>query len=245
MPILPIKDYNPLTVIRFQYVTVAIIAISVVVFLWQTARSPESGMALVYGLGMIPAVVLGNEYLTPELVLVPPAVTLFTSMFLHGGWLHLLGNMLYLWIFGDNVEDAMGHGRFIVFYLLSGLAAAFAQIVVSPDSVIPTIGASGAISGILGAYLILHPRTRVLVFLLPYFPLHLPAYIVLGFWIILQFLFALGDMAGEAGVAWWAHVGGFVAGMALIGRFRRPDVPLFDRPPGGSSPWGDRNNGGP
>jgi membrane associated rhomboid family serine protease len=149
-------------------------------------------------------------------------------MFIHGGWLHLGGNMLYLWIFGDNVEDKLGHGRYLVFYLVCGLIASVLSIVVGPQSTQPIVGASGAISGILGAYLLMFPRARVLT-LIPFFffmPLaELPALIVLGFWFVMQFfngLISLGfEAGGMGGVAWWSHIGGFAAGLALIFPLRR------------------------
>ena len=162
--------------------------------------------------------------------MVPAAATLLTSMFLHGGWLHLIGNMLYLWIFGDNVEDAMGHGRFVLFYLVCGLAAALAQAGLDPGSEVPMVGASGAISGVLGAYLMLHPRAHVLV-LIPLGILtqlvRLPALIVLAFWFGLQLFQQLSAPPGQGGVAFMAHIGGFVAGMALVPLFKRPRVRLF------------------
>jgi rhomboid family protein len=149
-------------------------------------------------------------------------MTLVTSMFLHGGWLHVLGNMLYLWIFGNNVEDVMGHVRFIVFYLVCGLAAAAAQIAVDPSSQVPMIGASGAVAGVLGAYLVMFPaaRVHVLVFLIFFIRIvEVPALIVLGFWLLIQ-LIAAAQMA-PGGVAWFAHLGGFLAGLVLIVPFRR------------------------
>jgi membrane associated rhomboid family serine protease len=154
-------------------------------------------------------------------------------MFLHGGWLHLGGNMLFLWIFGDNVEDSLGHARFLVFYLASGVAAAFAQGAVDPASTIPMIGASGAISGVLGAYLLLHPRAtvRTLIFIFFFVTIvHVPAMIVLGVWFLMQFLSAATAAPNEPGVAFWAHIGGFVAGMALVPFMRRRDVPLWQAP---------------
>ena len=159
--------------------------------------------------------------LPPEIGTVPALLTVFTSMFLHGGWMHLIGNMLYLWIFSDNVEDAMGHGRFIVFYLLCGIGAAMAQALPDPSSAIPMVGASGAISGVLAAYLMLYPRARVTVVIPLGFYLHvtrLPAAAVLGLWFLLQLLSEMMSGAG-AGVAFRAHIGGFVAGLLLVFAF--------------------------
>ena len=150
------------------------------------------------------------------------ALTLLTSMFVHAGWLHLLGNMLYLWIFGPNIEEAVGHGRFVAFYLLSGLAAAAAQIAAAPASRIPMVGASGAIAGVLGAYLVLHPTARVstLLFLVVWARVvELPALILLGLWLLIQLIQAAPSGAG--GVAWFAHLGGFLAGLVLVVPFRR------------------------
>jgi membrane associated rhomboid family serine protease len=152
---------------------------------------------------------------------------LITSMFLHGSWMHLLGNMWFLWIFGNNIEDSMGRLRFIVFYLLCGLAAAFGQVLTNPSSVIPMVGASGAISGVMGAYLILYPNVRVFAMVpLGFFltSVALPAWVMLGYWFVIQFLSGLVTIAGDmGGVAFWAHVGGFVAGLALIKLFTRDD----------------------
>lgn len=226
---LPLKDDNPTSIV--PVVSYTVLGLCVLVFLWQVSLDPQAGNAAVYALGMIPAVLFGSAALPPEVVMVPPAATLVTSMFLHGGWMHLIGNMLYLWIFADNVEDAMGHTRFIVFYLLCGLAAAFAQAALDPSSKIPMVGASGAISGVLGAYLLLHPRAHVLV-LVPLGILtqlvRLPALVVLGLWFALQLFQQMGTPAGQGGVAFMAHIGGFVAGMALIPLFKHRRVPLWD-----------------
>ena len=151
---------------------------------------------------------------------------LLTHMFLHGSWMHLIGNMWFLWLFGNNVEDSMGRGRFILFYLLSGLAAAFGQIITAPDSVIPMVGASGAISGVMGAYLILYPRVRVYV-LVPIFifftSIAVPAWMMLGYWFLIQLVSGLLTSDEVGGVAFWAHVGGFVAGIVLIKFFARDE----------------------
>lgn len=225
---IPLKDDNPTR--RWPFVSYTVLAACVAVFLWQVSLEPRAAQAAVYALGMIPAVLFGDAVLPPEVALVPPAATLLTSMFLHGGWMHLIGNLLYLWIFGDNVEDAMGHVRFVVFYVVCGLVAALAQAALDPGSKIPMVGASGAISGVLGAYLLLHPKAHVLVLIpLGYFSqmVRLPALLVLGFWFVLQLVQQMLAPGGEGGVAFMAHIGGFVAGMALIPLFKFRKVRLF------------------
>lgn len=225
---IPLHDDRPTSI--FPFVTVGIIVLCSLVFLWQVSLPPESQRAAVYGLGMVPAVLLQGYQLPPALHLVPAPLTVITSMFLHGGWLHLIGNMLYLWIFGNNVEDSMGHGRYVVFYLLCGTLAALTQAVLASASHLPMIGASGAISGILGAYLLLHPKARILV-AIPlgiFFPtMRLPAVAVLGFWFILQLVSSMVASSQAGGVAWGAHVGGFIAGLALIPLFKYRRVRLF------------------
>jgi len=228
--VIPLHDDNPTQIT--PYVTIALIAACVLVFLWQVGSSPEAARAAIFSYGVIPAVLLGPANLPPDLAVLPAPLTIVSSMFLHGGWMHLGGNMLYLWLFGNNIEDAMGHGRFIVFYLVCGAAAALAQAVAAPLSEIPMVGASGAISGVLGAYILLHPRARVLTLIFLGFFItmfRLPAMIVLGFWILIQVFNAVFQPAGGGGVAFLAHVGGFIAGVALIGLFKRRDVPFFDR----------------
>jgi membrane associated rhomboid family serine protease len=220
---IPLHDDNPTTLAPIF--TVALIGACVAVFLWQLSLGARGFAAVVVHLGVVPAALLGTAH-----AVIPPAFTILTSMFLHGGWLHLIGNMLYLWIFGNNVEDAMGHGRFLAFYLLCGTVAALAQALPQPASLIPMIGASGAISGVLGAYLLLYPRARVLVLLpLGFFTqlVRLPAVIVLGFWFALQALSVALAPPGQGGVAWGAHVGGFVTGLALVPFFKRRGVRLF------------------
>jgi membrane associated rhomboid family serine protease len=219
---IPLRDDNPSSI--SPIVTIGFIGACVLVFLWQASLGPLRGQQIVYSLGVIPAVLLGQEQLPPELALVPPAMTTLTSMFMHGGWMHLIGNMLYLWIFGDNVEDSMGHVRFVVFYVLCGLAAVFAQALPEPDSIIPMVGASGAISGILGAYLLLYPHARVLVVIPFGFIWHttrIPAGIVLALWFGLQLLSNMAAQPGTGGVAFRAHIGGFIAGMALLPLFKQ------------------------
>jgi len=198
-------------------VTITLIAINVMVFLYELS------------LGR------GIEAFTLYWGLVPAAfswVAVFTSMFLHGGFLHVGGNMLYLWIFGDNVEDRMGHGRFLVFYLLCGVAAALAQTITVPDSVVPMVGASGAIAGVMGAYFVLYPRSRI-VTLIPIFfffqVVEVPAIFFLGIWFLMQFVSGVGSIvsavggASGGGIAFWAHVAGFVAGVSGVVVFRRPE----------------------
>jgi len=223
---IPLHDNNPTSIIPL--VTIAFIGLCILVFIWELPFGPATQQAF-YSYGAIPAVVLGGKPLPPQLEVVPAWMTVITSMFLHGGWMHIIGNMLYLWIFGNNVEDAMGHVRFVVFYILCGIAAFLAHAMLQVNSEIPTIGASGAISGVLGAYLLLHPHARVLVAIpLGFFiyTTRLPAGIVLVFWFVLQLLNSAFDK-GEAGVAWGAHVGGFVAGMLLIPFFKYRRVKLF------------------
>lgn len=225
---IPLHDDNPTR--RFPYLTIAIIIACVLIYFWQVSLGPEGYQAVVYSLGVIPAVLLGRVDLPPELVLIPPAMSVITSMFMHGGFMHLAGNMLYLWIFGNNIEDVMGHGRFLVFYFLCGVAAVFGQILQNPDSQIPMIGASGAISGVLGAYLLLYPHARVLVLIPLGFFLHMariPAGWVLGLWFVYQILSSALTSSEGAGVAWFAHIGGFIAGMALLPLFKPRGVKLF------------------
>ena len=240
---LPLKDDNPTA--RFPVLTVVLIALNILVFAYQSTKpnpqvfsdlsefnASQSGMVCEFGLvpdrvldGHAPrddACVLRNEKQARF-------VSLVTHQFIHGGWFHLFGNMLFLWVFGNNVEDRLGRIRFLPFFLLCGIVAALGQAFTNPHSIVPLVGASGAISGVLGAYFVLFPRARVLTIVV-IFPLRLPAWIVLGAYIALQFLYIGGQsQAGEGGVAYWAHVFGFAAGAALIlpclaGR-RRPERP--------------------
>ena len=242
---IPLHDDNPTTI--KPVVTVGIIAAATAVFLWQITLPEDEQLRVVYGLGLVPAVLFGERALPPEIAMIPAEATVLTSMFLHGGLLHLAGNMLYLWIFGNNVEDALGHGRFILFYLLCGVAAAFAQIASDPGSDVPMIGASGAIGGVLGAYLLLFPHAQVMVLIpLGIFTrlVYVPALLVLGLWFVLQFVQgALAPASGGGGVAFWAHIGGFVAGAALILIMRRPGVPLFGA--ARHRPWAQERRRGP
>ena len=227
---IPLHDDNPTR--TFPYLTIAIIALCVLVYLWQATLGPRGGEAVIYSLGVIPAVLLHKVQLNPELVVVPASATIFTSMFLHGGFMHLAGNMLYLWIFGNNIEDAMGKIRFILFYFICGTAAVFGQVLQDPSSQIPMVGASGAISGVLGAYLLLYPHARVLVLIPLWFYvelIRLPAGWVLGFWFVLQLLSSAFTKSGGGGVAFYAHIGGFITGMLLVPVMKRKSVRLFQR----------------
>jgi len=225
---IPLHDDNPTRIVPIF--TIGLIVLCVLTFLWQLSFGTAM-QNVVYSLGATPAILFGHYDLPAEMVRVPDWMTAITSMFLHGGWMHLLGNMLYLWIFGNNIEDAMGHIRFIIFYLLCGLVALFANALPDTSSTIPMIGASGAISGVLGAYLLLFPRARVLVAIpLGFFiyTIRLPAVWVLGFWFVLQLINTAINTGNEGGgVAWLAHVGGFVAGVVLIPFFKHSSVKLF------------------
>lgn len=223
---IPLHDDNPTE--RTPIVTIAFIATCVLVFFYQASLSAGSGETFVFQYGAIPALVFG-EAESPEMgIAIPAYATLITSMFLHGGWMHLIGNMLYLWVFGNNIEDVMGHAKYIGFYVACGILAALSHALTDPSSAIPMVGASGAISGVLGAYLLLFPRARVLV-MMPYVgTTRVAAGFVLGMWFVMQLLsggMSIGSSGG--GIAFFAHIGGFLAGMVLIGLFKRPDVPFF------------------
>jgi membrane associated rhomboid family serine protease len=213
--VIPLRDVIPSR--TTPVVTVTIILINAAVFLYEASLVEPALQRFVFAYGLVPA-------------LFDP-VNVLTSMFLHGGWLHFLGNMLYLWIFGDNVEDRLGHGRFFVFYLLCGIAAALAQVWMSPLSRIPMVGASGAIAGVMGAYFVLFPHSRVLTLVPIFFFIELveiPAIFFLGIWFVMQFLSGVGSIGVETsqdvgGVAFWAHVAGFAAGLAGVFLFRRPE----------------------
>ncbi len=226
---IPLKDSNPTE--RFPLITVLLIAVNIAVFLFELSLGQARGESFVSAFSLVPARMFGIPGAPAGLL--PAGMTIFTSMFIHGGLLHVGGNMLYLWIFGNNVEDAMGRCRFIVFYLACGCVAAASHAAVSRASMVPMIGASGAISGVLGAYLLLYPQARVLtLFTLGFFVklIEVPAVAVLGFWFVLQFLNVLaGQRAAGGGVAWMAHVGGFIAGIVLIGLFKRRSVPWLGK----------------
>lgn len=222
---IPIRDANPTE--RFPLVTILLIVLNSGIFVHQLLLNSRAGEAFLASYALVPARLFHPDLAPVGSVAAP--VTLVTSMFLHGGLFHVAGNMLYLWIFGNNVEDSMGKVRFLFFYLLCGLAASYGHALTNTGSMVPMIGASGAVSGVLGAYLLLFPRARVMtVVYLGFFirMIEVPAMIVLGFWFLLQFVNALAFTGTGGGIAWFAHIGGFLAGMALIGPFKRSDVPF-------------------
>ncbi|HSB46295.1 MAG TPA: rhomboid family intramembrane serine protease [Nitrospira sp.] len=226
---IPLHDDNPTE--RTPVVTIAFIVACVLVFLYQASLPSQPGEILVFQYGAIPAIVFGRADLPEGIVAIPAYATLITSMFLHGGWMHLIGNMLYLWVFGNNIEDVMGHARYVVFYLTCGILAALSHAVTEPSSTVPMVGASGAISGVLGAYVLLFPRAHVLVLMPGIGMTRVAAGIVLGMWFVMQLLsggMSIGSKGG--GVAFFAHIGGFITGMVLIGLFKRQDVPFFAPP---------------
>ena len=208
---IPLKDDNP--TLGKPIVTYFIIGLCILIFLIQVSSQSYKTGQLFYSYGLIPSVLMGHNQLPMHLYAIPGWVTIFTSMFMHGGFMHLIGNMLYMWIFADNIEDNLGPKKFLIFYLLAGAGAAMTQVLIDTHSQVPMIGASGAIGGVLGAYLINHPNAKVLV-LIPFgfFSqlIKIKSLYVLGFWFILQFISSGG------GVAYAAHIGGFVSGVILI-----------------------------
>ncbi len=212
---IPLRDIIPSR--TRPVTTVSLIVVNAVVFLYETSLSEAEFRVFVQQWGLVPA-----DF---------NWVSVFTSLFLHAGWLHVIGNMWFLWIFGDNVEDRVGHGRFLVFYLLCAVMAALAQTFMAPGSPVPTVGASGAIAGVMGAYLVLYPRSRILTLipLIILFPVvEIPAFYFLGFWFLIQLFSGVGSLAttgaaSPGGVAFWAHVGGFLAGVVGVWVFRRPE----------------------
>ncbi len=227
---IPLRDDNSLKSIPFQYVTISLIALNVLVFIFELSGLDQSAVA---SFGLTPSAFFGTGVLTsPDGIAtqVPPlatGATVLTYMFFHADVFHLFFNMLFLWVFGDNVEDSMGHARFLVFYLACGVFAGLFHAWMVPDSQLPLIGASGAVAGVIAAYLMLHPRVGVWVLAFKVIPLRITAGLALGIWIALQIVMVtVGDVGPTA---WWAHIGGLIAGAVLILFMRRPGVPLFDR----------------
>lgn len=231
---IPIGDDIERNAAIFPFSTIIMFGTCLVVFSWQfSLKDPQIYFDAILTYGLIPAVVFNGYLLPAHLVVHPPELTLLTSMFLHGDFMHFAGNMVFLWAFGSSLEEATGHIRFAILYLLCGLAAGIGQATVDPTSLIPMVGASGAISGVMAGYLLVYPYTRVkvLVFLgLRFLVLRIPALVVIGLWITLQAweMLAASGTGQQGGVAWTAHVGGFVAGLFLIMVLRRPGVKLFD-----------------
>ena len=214
---IPLKDLNPRQ--SFPAVTLLLIAANVIVFLYQVALPQPAGDAFVRTFALTPSHIKlaleGHRY-TPLEAFLP----LFTSMFLHGGWLHIIGNMWFLWIFGDNVEDRFGHLGYLMFYIICGLGSGASQVIFSWGSKIPSLGASGAISGVLGAYIVFFPRAKILTLvplLIIFFTVRVPAAIFIGLWFVMNFLSGVGSLGATntGGVAWWAHVGGFLIGVII------------------------------
>ena len=232
----PIRDDNPQILI--PYATIGIIAINVLAWVFVQGLGSNPLLAgSICQLGLIPGELLGTVSAGTQVQLGANTwcelgngtswPTVFTSMFMHGGWFHIIGNMWFLWIFGNNVEDAMGPVRFVIFYLLCGVAAAALQVGANPQSTVPMVGASGAIGGVMGAYVLLYPRVHVqLLIFLGFFvtTIAVPAVFMLGYWFLLQVIGGFGSVGGEGGVAFWAHVGGFAAGALLVMVFRKPEL---------------------
>lgn len=225
----PIGDENPLKSISYQYVTVGLIIANVIIFLLQTAGQASEGFLASFAIvpqELFQVNILGGEApFTADAIAIPERVTLLSYMFLHGDIMHLIGNMLFLWVFGDNVEDAMGHFKFFIFYIVCGIAAGLTHAFMVPDSQDALIGASGAVSGVIAAYLMLHPRVNVWVLALKFIPLRISAAWVLGLWIVFQVVMLFVPDASQT--AWLAHIGGLIAGALLILVMRRPGVALF------------------
>jgi len=214
---IPLKDDNPKS--TFPFVTIVIITANILVYIYQLTLGSKTVESFILSAGAIPYEITHFVDTAPAALIRPP-LTLFSAMFIHGGLLHVAGNMLYLWIFGDNIEDRLGHVRFAVFYVLTGLIASIAHVITVPDSTIPMIGASGAVAGILGAYFLLYPRAHVLTLIFFFFfvdIVRIPALIFLGLWFVFQIL----SSGAGGGIAWYAHIGGFVGGVLLVKLFEK------------------------
>ena len=243
---IPLHDQNALANVRFQFVTLVLIALNIGI--WLITATPQltgvsEANSIYVSFGFIPAVVNDFAVLPPDLAVIPEQANYLTYAFLHTGFMHLAGNMLFLWVFGDNIEDAMGHFKFVVFYLICAVAGAVAHGFALPQSQAPLIGASGATAGVVGAYLMLHPKVKVWILALGRIPLRLSAMWVLGAWILFQIFNYLFDGTNE--VSWAAHIGGALAGIVLVPFLKRRNVPLFDRNlplPGSSVPQTAQNS---
>ncbi|HSM41296.1 MAG TPA: rhomboid family intramembrane serine protease [Afifellaceae bacterium] len=232
---IPLYDDNPLAHVARPYANYMLIALTVLAFLVTGTSGDLYLQHAAFSLGLVPSVVNDIKELPPDYVWIPEGASYVTYAFLHSDLLHLGGNMLFLWVFGDNIEDAVGHLKYPVFYLLCAAAGGFAHTVLDPQSEVPLIGASGAVSGIIGAYLMLHPRVRIWVLLIGKIPLPLSAAIVLSLWFAYQVFNFVSAYYVESHVSWPAHIGGFLAGAVLIVLLKRRDVVLFDKPLAGAS----------
>lgn len=221
---IPLRDSNPSH--RRPWVTLLLIGANLLVFVYELSVGEAGRERLLFTLGVVPARVTAFPS-SPDINAGDALLPLLSSMFLHGGWVHLIGNLWFLWIFGDNLEDRLGPLRYLIFYLLSGLGAGLVHILFNLGSTIPSIGASGAVAGVLGGYLVLFPRARVLTLIPAFFlfTVELPAFVILLYWLVVQFFSGTAALAGggsAGGVAWWAHVGGFVVGMGLVKWLAQP-----------------------
>jgi len=232
---IPLKDMSPRRSVPLM--TILLIIANVLVFFYQIGLTPRAGDAFIMTYGLVPAKIQMALAGSPHVTIGDALVPLFTCMFLHGGWLHILGNMWFLWIFGGNVEDRLGPLTFLLFYLVCGIASGITQAVFSWGSHIPSVGASGAISGVLGAYIVFFPYARILT-LVPlfifFFTARIPAMIFIGLWFVVQFLSGVGTLgatgaAASGGVAWWAHIGGFVLGVVLAGLVKGRPADIYGR----------------
>jgi membrane associated rhomboid family serine protease len=226
--VIPVYDEHVQTLGLRPWVMWIVLILNVIVLLYLWLLPDELVQALAYNFGVVPAFITGAVSLDDIELVIPPLLTLATYTFMHGNWLHLTGNMIFLWVFGDNVEAAMGHARFILFYLLCGIAGGLTHVGSEPGSVIPLVGASGAVAGVLAAYLMLWPRVHITVLVLGLMTVRVHAYWLLGAWIVWQVLNVL--LASQTEVSYWSHVGGLIAGAGLVVVLRRPGVKLFQGP---------------
>lgn len=227
---LPLYDDNRLKIIPFQFVTLSLIAINVAIYVLKTGGMDFKAMAsfAVIPTDLIAVRYIGGPAMGPlDMFAIPEWATLVTYMFFHADVFHLVGNMMFLWVFGDNVEDALGHFKFLVFYLLCGIAGGLAHTVFASSSGTPLIGASAGVAGVIAAYLMLHPRVNIWILVMRILPLRVSAAFALGLWILMQIAMVLIPQVGP--VAWWSHIGGLIAGALLVIIMRRPGVPLFDQ----------------
>lgn len=222
---IPLHDGVKLLFVRRPFSTLALMVINFSLFVYTSLFAVAPGEGVNLSFGLIPAVLTGHATLDPQLQIVPAFITPLTSIFLHAGFWHFAANMLFLWVFGDNVEDAMGSMRFLVFYLACGIVAGLGYVLIAPQSQSHLIGASGAVSGVASAYVLLYPRARIVGLLLNWIPLAIPALLAIGMWVAFQIVAAL--ISADTSVGWWAHVGGIVAGALLLPLMKRREVPLF------------------